>query len=384
MKIVWWFLLLLLLSALLSAAAPSGPGFAENKKKPDVAVYIKLLDNNLPTVRKIAMKGVRNVFLAARRSKEIDKESDLIKALERRLTDSERSIRYFAAAELLFLDRYYDVSADRGAIIDLCIEALNEPVDGDDMDLKVMALPGLNIIERIIINLGNFREKLGAKKDEVISALKKNLNNRYNPIRYEAAVALGELDYINNKHLIIPVFLEALYDPDEDAAVSIRARMLILKTCKSIGPEAREALPGLLHVTKNEIKKWGGGLILPPIYIGTLESVTALPISLIMINDVLTYPIANIFIAFCFGGLFCRSIKVREKGEKTFHWLLPVPALFYAGYFVYNIFTKRNSSFELMYNYKIFMLLALVGLIPWLTSWAIIWARDKKKTLSSS
>ncbi|MBU2574827.1 MAG: hypothetical protein KKH28_12190 [Elusimicrobia bacterium] len=257
---------------------------------------------------------------------------------------------------------YYNISTDRSLIINLCIEALNEPMNGGDADLKV--------IERIINYFGNFKGKLGAKKDGAISALKNHLNNRHKLIRYEAAAALGELDYTNNKNLIMPVFLEALFDVDKDDSISIGARMQILKACRAIGPEAGEALPGLLHVTKDEIKKWGGGLtFLPPISIWTLESVTGLPLSRIIINDVLTYPMVNIFIAFCFCGLFRWSVKLREKGKKVFHWFLPVPVLFYACYCVYNIAAKTNSVFEFMYNYKIFIFLTLVGLIPWLLSW---------------
>lgn len=370
MKINHHFSLFLFLCSALFLISPSGLVFANNEEKSGIAKLVKELEDENPDIRKKAVKAVRDVFRIIHSSKvvhslkKIDEQfkPELVKAMEKRLTDSEKNIRYFAAVELLSLNRHYNVAANKDLAISVCIEALNEALVDENPDLKV--------IERIIIHLQDFKESPGAKRNEVISVLKKHSSNKHKLIRYEVAATLGELDYINSKNLIMPVFLEALYDADEDAAISIRSRMQILKACKSIGPDAKETLPGLVHALKNEIKRSGGGLImLPPIYIKALESVTGSSIILMVINDSLTYPVVNLFIALCFGRLFWWSIKLREKGKKVFHRFLPVPASFYACYCVYNIAAKTNASFELMYNYKIFIFFISIGFIPWLLSW---------------
>ncbi|MBU2574229.1 MAG: HEAT repeat domain-containing protein [Elusimicrobia bacterium] len=375
----YYILLLLFLSFSLFTVLPSDLVAANNDEKADIAKLIKELEDKDPKIRKNAVKEVRGVFRIIHSSKEITKELELelIKAVEKRLTDSEKSIRYFTASDLLYLDIYHDVSTDRNLIISLCIEALNEALVDANLDSKV--------IQRIILYIGNFKEKLGEKKDKIILALKKHLNNKNKHIRYAAAATLGKLAYVNNKDLIMPVFIEALFDTDKDAAISIHSKAEIIQACKSIGPDAKEALPGLVHAIKNEIKKSGGGLImLPPIYIKALESVTGHPIILIIINDISTYPVVNLFIAFCFALIFRWSIKLREKGKKVFHWFLPVPVLFYTCYCIYNIVAGINSSFELMHNYKIFIFFLSIGFIPWLISRGIIWMQDKKKTQSAS
>ncbi|MBI4800888.1 MAG: hypothetical protein HY796_00005 [Elusimicrobia bacterium] len=368
MKIIY-YALPLLLSLPLFAASPIAPAPGKNVEKAEIALLLKELEDENPKVRENAVYQIWDEYT----NKKPDLE--LIKALEKRLSDNEKHVRYFSAAYVLYFDVYRNIVINRTLTISLCIEALNEALNDKNFDLKV--------IERIIIYLPDGKENLGAKRNEVISALKKHLNSEHKLIRYKAAAALGELDYANNKELLMPVFLKVLFntDTDKDAAAS-RSKTQVVKACKSIGPEAIEALPGLLQVMKEHIKERPILLIFPtPFYIKAIASVTATPLILIIINDIFSYPAVNLFIMVCFGWLFWWSLKLREKGEKVFHWFLPVPALYYAGYLVYNIFARPNSSFELLHNYKIFIVLASVGLIPWLISRLLPrrpWSPDRK------
>ncbi|MBI5244033.1 MAG: HEAT repeat domain-containing protein [Elusimicrobia bacterium] len=227
-------------------------------------------------------------------------------------------------------------------------------------------------------------DKLGTRRDEVISSLLRLLKDENMLIRQKAAVTIERIDPIEREETL-PVLIEALMGKSEyfrDAA-SIIGRF---------GPRAKDAVPAVIEAMKREEKD---SLIMPFWVstlerIGTLEALEAVkpynqkmerqeklvrPIS--MLSD--SY-LGSSLMTFGFLGLFWWSRVRRKKGDKIISWPLLIPVPFW-GICIYNVYYRRSYPpvFDAFFVeiYIFLLVVTLVGIIPWLSS--LLWGRMRAR-----
>jgi len=374
----YWILPLLLL--LCGARSGLKPPVQEKLNVPEL---LGELENPDPAVREKAVLKTRRLAaqLELSRYETSQYRCQVSDAVKKLLNDKEKRVRYISALALKRLA--YDNEVDRNLPIPVFIKALKD---------KEMDQP--RILEEIISEFWSLEHKRGAgevkaRKEEIITALKEHLNDTDKYIRYATAIALGELDSSGNKDIIMPVFLEALAETFKEKKLSESYKLesyksSIANVCYMLGPKAKEAVPELIQVKKEiDLRGWNSSTYSDAlIKIGTPEAMDAAAGgrgSLIMARILAYHPVSDFVIAFCFGWLFWKSVKLRKKGKKVFHWFLIIPVLFYTLFGIINIPAPVVQRFDILDCRDMFIFFASIGLIPWLLSWLFIWRSEKRK-----
>lgn len=301
----------------------------------------------------------------------------MITALKKLMADSEPIVRYagaLALADVAFRDK-----TERSWSAPVLIEAV-----------KDKTFNSTRILPPIISELSTRKNELGAGKEELIAALKERLGDHHKEIRYTAAIVLGEFDGKNTIELIMPVFLEALADTDKKVVLFYKDQ--IASVCGQIGPEAAEAVPAIIRAMKEAGLAPSSSYATALLEIGTSEALDAAAggrILRLLTQFIAYHPVGDFCIAFFFGWLFWKSVKLRKAGKKVFHWLLIVPFLAYTITSVaytgmaLTHFTPSfpQSMLDIRWEFLVF---SSIGLLPWLLSWLFIWRREKKRKQAAS
>lgn len=372
--------ILLLLCGTMSIAK------ASDYEKLDVAQVLANLENPDPIVREEAVQKIQRFSAQLELSHyEANKYYDqVMEALKKRLTDKEKRVRYISAVTLKA--HYMSSGQDMGTILSdtKALNILVTPVFIEAVKDKETDRP--RVLEDIMHKLGSLEyqegaEELKARKEEVITALKEHLEAKDKYVRYAAAIALGELDSSGTKDIVLPVFLEALADKDNKIARYYKNS--IANVCGNMGPDAKEAVPGLIQAMKEaDLRGWADDYIRALMEIGTPEAMEAAAGgwgALIMARILTYHPVSDFVIVFCFGWLFWKSVKLRKKGKKVFHWFLIIPVLVYILNGIMHMSAYVGSEIDILENRQIFIIFASISLIPWLLSWLFIWRSEKRK-----
>ncbi|MFH1619220.1 MAG: hypothetical protein ABIG11_04880 [bacterium] len=374
MNLKYWILPLLLLLPCGARAIPKLPA----QEMLNVQELLRELGNPDPAVRESAVLKTRQFAaqLELGRYEASQHRARVSDAVKKLLNDKEKRVRYLSALALRRLA--YDNEVDRNLPIPVFIEAIKDPQ---------MTQP--QVLTEVIKEFWFLEHERGAgevkaRKEEIITALKGHIKDRDKHIRYSAAIALGEFDSNGTKNLILPVLLEILADIDE--TILMFDKIHAASVCGIMGPEAKEAVPGIIQAKKEmESKGWNTSSYTNAlIKIGTPEALDAAygGRTLYIAARALSYhPVSDFLAAFFFGWLFWKSVKLRRQGKKVFHWLLIIPAAFYTLYGVGNTFVSPdNNPDDVLGNRTAFMVLASIGFVPWLLSWLFIWLRKWKQS----
>ncbi|MBI4802265.1 MAG: HEAT repeat domain-containing protein [Elusimicrobia bacterium] len=222
----------------------------------------------------------------------------------------------------------------------------------------------------------NKKEGLGAKRQEVISALRRNLKDENHIVRQGAATTLHEVDPSSKE--VIPVFIEALQE--KTTYYDLYAAVIL----KDFGSEANDAVPALIGLLKDNWrgKKLNWAITLEKI--GTPEALAAVkPFRRKMeIQETFSKPfrivsesvVISSLGTLGFIGLYLWSRHRRKKGGKIICWPLLIPMVFW-GFCIYVAFWNRTHIGLIIPVYEaefylsiVLFAMTLAGIIPWLVN----------------
>lgn len=243
-------------------------------------------------------------------------------------------------------------------------------------------------------NLEVFCEQLGTRKQEVVSALKKQLNDEHNLARQAAAIALAKFDFGNNKDMIKPVLFEALKN---DTVYSGDAITIL----KRFGPDAGDLAPEVLKLIEreNSIFIFYKSMSYAT-YVWLLRDIGT-PETLKVVNSIermekfkysLKLPPMQIGIIVFFTLLFLFSLVLRKKYKGLVCRPLLIPVIVYIWRFIEEgFFRTLGDTIELdqidewtlfwlnsNVNYLLFLAVIAAGLLPWALSWLLLWRRSRR------
>ena len=349
------FALIAAFAVLSVSAENTGPG---------VAGFLKTLQDGNPQQREQAILGISALYYE---NEELGtSKQEVVAALRRHLKDQNQAVRQWAA----------------------CILNEIEPSDKEGVPILIEALTSEGVSpklrEHVILDISglNENEGLGAKKQEVVTALRHRLKDENHIVRQCAAYVLNKIEPADKE--VIPVLIEALTertDYDRRAMGAIG----------SFGPEAAAAVPAIVAVLKEDGGGLGfnyAGLELDCVWtlekIGTPEAMEAIkPFKrkealVVKLGRPFTFVSESIMVS-SMGTIFFVILYVwsrfrRRRGDKIICWplLIPVPVW---GICVHNAFWTRAESGAILTPLEVraigtMVLLAatLAGIIPWLVS----------------
>ena len=338
-------------------AAFAGLSVSAENTGPGVAGFLKTLEDGNPQQREQAILGISGLYDT---NEELGgKKQEAIAALRRHLKDQNPVVRQWAACTVLKIE-----PSDKEAI-PVLIEALTS--EGGNPELREQVI--------LAISGSNDNDGLGAKKQEVVAALRCHLKDQNQGVRQWAARILYEVEPSDKE--VIPVLIEALTERTDYTTNALGA-------IGNFGPDAAAAVPALAALLKDNWRglelNWAGELE----KIGTPEAMEALkPFKRkreLLKNGGLPFRfVAGSIAVSSLGTIFFVILYVwsrlrRGRGDNIICWplLIPVPVW---GLCVYNAFWERAQSGAIIRIAEAESLLSMVllaatlaGIIPWLIS----------------
>ncbi|MBI4800985.1 MAG: HEAT repeat domain-containing protein [Elusimicrobia bacterium] len=281
-----------------------------------------------------------------------------ISALRKHLNDEDVYVRWAAGNAL--------ITIDSGGNRELVLSNL----------LKEIEDPKAETREFAALRLGSFESESNPRRatksefnnepnNAIITALLKHINDEEVPVRYAAAVGLGEIDALRFQKIIMPVLIEIL---NSRAEFKRDHRIAAIDICWQFGPVMKEAVPALTNLMKDKYTQLCKDALKS---IGTPDALVAIR-PLEQAQEALRLKITAFSCAIiaCFVLLFIWSIKLRKKGRKIFHWFIPVAVALVAvaAYFFQTEAVDSDGRAECVF----LLFSASIGFIPWLISWFIL------------
>ncbi|MEI7482928.1 MAG: HEAT repeat domain-containing protein [Elusimicrobiota bacterium] len=226
-------------------AAFAGLSISAENTGPGVTGFLKTLEEGNPQQREQAIFDLSALY---DENEELGgKKQEAIAALRRHLKDPNQIVRQWAACTVRKIE-----PSDKEAI-PVLIEALTSEVGNPELREQVI----------LAISGSNDNDELGARKQEVVAALRHRLKDDNHIVRQCAAYVLNKIESSDKE--VIPVLIEALTERTDYATLAMGA-------IGSFGPEAAAAVPALAALLKDNWSGLDGNWALTLKRIGTPEA----------------------------------------------------------------------------------------------------------------
>jgi len=329
----------------------SGCSKPENDGQTRITRFIADLDSSDLEVRREAM------YQLEKSPAELGRQKEPVEiALRKRfLSEKDSYARWYAALALLEID----FTSNK----DFIFSSLLEEIEGPSAETREFAAD----------HLWSFARKLSeTEKETAISALTKHLQDESAPVRYAAAISLGQMNPARFQNLILPMLVELV---NADTADLQNYKVQAIFICENIGPAAAEAVPGIVKFAKKDSRGADSRFI--DLYIAAVnkiggpESAGAQQLEQMRKGLQQKAIAANSVVLVFFALLFGWGVRLRRRGRKVFHWFILFPFTLYLARLIGN-FSGDLITLDSGREYLILLIFTSVGLVPWLISWLLL------------